>query len=288
MSSKRQIGYEVSDEPRVDQLDVEEAEVIEEEVGQSEELRPSVIQERQAKIDGVHPDAVSTGMSLEDEEKMAAREWEIARTNRRWDKRQESSREARTRGMVESKNAERRYEVATRAASVDPWADPERRDAREQLARAELSQVNREAARLAGELRGWTSAAISRRLAEHVVDGMEMLDAVVRVFEALQQGPGQVLPIDAVERVDEYEVDVEGRVSVLWKPSCAAIAQVGLLEDESGRIKFTSWAKSGKPLVREGDVVRFRSVAKNWYEGRCSVALTGRSRVVFPERKAGL
>jgi hypothetical protein len=105
--------------------------------------------------------------------------------------------------VVEDVNAERRYEVAKRAASVDRWADPNIEDPRAQLSRGQLGEVNR---------------------------------------------------------------------------------QVGLLEDSSGRIKFTSWRKSGQPIVREGERVRLRAVAKNWYEGRCSVALTGKTRVIFPDR----
>ncbi|MDX1744732.1 MAG: hypothetical protein R3324_02245 [Halobacteriales archaeon] len=59
---------------------------------------------------------------------------------------------------------------------------------------------------------------------------------------------------------------------------------VGLVEDSSGRIKFTAGKASEVPLVREGERVRLRSVARNWYRGRVSVALTGWSRVVFPDR----
>ena len=279
MSSKTRIGYEVSqDEQAVADAGVEYDAV------EESELRPSVAQEINAKVDGIAPGSVSQGMSLEDEEKMAAREWEVRRTRVRWDRRQDSDREGRTRSVVEEENAERRYEIGKRAASVDRWADPDIDDPRVQLSRMQLGEVNRQAARLAGELRGWSRAAISRRLAERVVDGVEMLDAVVAVYDELQECGGQVIPISRVERVDEYEVDIEGEVSVLWEPSCAAIRQVGLLEDDSGRIKFTSWRKSGQPLVREGERVRLRAVAKNWYEGRCSVALTGKTLVSFSEQ----
>ncbi|QCC51399.1 DNA-binding protein [Halapricum salinum] len=274
MSSTTRIGYEVSHD---EQQSVEEFEAVEE-----PELRPSVAQEIDAKVDGIAPGTVSRGMSLEDEERMVAREWEVRRTRVRWDRRQDSDREVRTRSVVEDVNAKRRHEIGKRAASVDRWADPDIDDPRVQLSRVQLGEVNRQAARLAGELRGWSRGAISRRLAERVVDGVEMLDAVVAVYDELTECGGQVIPISRVEQVDEYEVDIEGVVSVLWEPSCAAIRQVGLLEDQTGRIKFTSWRKSGQPLVREGERVRLRAVAKNWYEGRCSVALTGKTLVSFP------
>jgi ssDNA-binding replication factor A large subunit len=59
---------------------------------------------------------------------------------------------------------------------------------------------------------------------------------------------------------------------------------VALIADESGKTKFTIWERSFQPMVREGQTVRLRTVKKNWYEGRCSVAVTGWSRIVFPER----
>ncbi|MCU4802386.1 DNA-binding protein [Halobacteria archaeon HArc-gm2] len=252
--------------------------------GDEPELRRSVEQEIQGKVDTNHPDAGRTGLTLEAEEKLAAREWEIERTHERWDSRQESSREARSRRRAGAGNAERRREFERRRAGVDQWADPERVDAREELTQAELSTVNEQAARLAEEHGGLTRAAISRQLAERIADGMDVLDAVVEVIELIRDEAGVIVPIDQIENVDRMEVTVEGRVTQLWTPSSPAIRQVGLIEDESGRTKFTSWVKSDQSMVREGERVRFRAAAKNWYEGRCSIALTGWSEVHFPER----
>ncbi|ELY91957.1 hypothetical protein C485_00400 [Natrinema altunense JCM 12890] len=67
-------------------------------------------------------------------------------------------------------------------------------------------------------------------------------------------------------------------------PSSSAIQQVGLIEDETGRTKFTVWEKSRKTVVREGQTVRFRAIKKNWYQGRCSLAITGCRKIEFPER----
>jgi len=146
-----------------------------------------------------------------------------------------------------------------------------------------LGEVNREAARLAGELPGWSRAAISRLVAQRVVDGEDIVHAVMAVFEALRDAPGQVIPIQSVGEVNRAEVDIEGVVVVLWEPTHQAIAQVGLLEDETGTVKFTVWRKSSQPEVREGECVRMRSVAKSWYQGQVSVALTGRSQLTVLE-----
>jgi ssDNA-binding replication factor A large subunit len=147
-----------------------------------------------------------------------------------------------------------------------------------------LGAVNEEATRLAGELDGLTRAAISRRLAERVDASGSLLSAVVGVVEEAKTARGTVVPIEELEEVYREEVSIEGTVRTLWESSHPSISQVGLIEDESGTVKFTAWTKSRVPLVEEGERVRFRGVKKSWYQGRCSVALTGDSLVEFPEQ----
>jgi len=105
-----------------------------------------------------------------------------------------------------------------------------------------------------------------------------------RWLEELKAAPGAIVPIADVPDVPVGEVTVEGTVQTLWEPSSASIQQVGLIANDSGKIKFTIWERSNQTMVREGQTVRFRAAAKNWYEGRCSIALTGWSRIEFPER----
>jgi hypothetical protein len=243
------------------------------------EGRPSVRQEIHAKVDSNHPDAQRTGLTLEAEERLAAREAEIRRTHQRYDREQKSDREARTMKAARAGSCKRRRIFEKRTGSVDPWADPDREDPRVHLEQAQLGEVNREATRLAGKLPGYSRAAISRLVAQQVVEGVGIMEAVLTVFEALQQAPGQVIPIGVAGEVSRSEVDIEGEVSVLWEPSHSAIAQVGLLEDETGTVKFTVWQKSSQPEIREGECVRMRSVAKSWYQGQVSVALTGWSQL---------
>lgn len=282
MSSQNVLGNEVSEAAHGEHVDLDERDVetLGEEVSEQRfELRPSVEQEIQGKVDTHHPDTRPEGLTLEAEERMTAREWEIGRTHERWTGYETEEREAGTRAVAGEGSIERRREFGKRAASVDPWADPERADPRELLTRRELGAVNREAARVSEELRGWSRAAISRRLAERVADGVDLSSAVMQTFEELQMGPGQVIPIAAVGRVDRQEVDIAGEIIQLWNSEHPAIAQVGLIEDETGTTKFTSWRKSRARVVREGDRVRLRNVAKSWYEGRVSVAVTGWSHV---------
>ncbi|ELZ39196.1 nucleic acid binding OB-fold tRNA/helicase-type [Halorubrum californiense DSM 19288] len=249
-----------------------------------EPLRPNVDLQTQAKVDANHPDAGMSGLSLAAEEKALAREAEKARTRERWDRRQSSDREARTRQVIAAGSHQRRDEFAERRASVDPWADPEQEDPRATLAQDELAAVNQEARRIAANTKGWTDAAVSRQLAARVANGDELVTAVIQVTEQIQEAPGTIIPIEAVSEVARGTVSIAGEWAEDWEPAHPAIQQVGLLEDDTGRIKVTVWRKSGQPRIDEGERVRLVDAATSWYDGRVSVALTGWSRVDFPER----
>jgi hypothetical protein len=248
-------------------------------VDETPELHATVELERQGWIDTEHPETRARGLTLEAEERLEARDWEIERTRARVDRSQTSDREARTRQVAEAVAKEARTDFWRRAASVDPAVDPDRPDPREELSREDLGAVNTEAIRLAPHIDCWSRAALGQALAEHVVEGASLLTASLRVIEETKTSPGVVVPISRIGDVPDSEVSIKGRVKALWKPSHSAIQQVGLIEDESGRTKFTTWVKSGQPLVSEGEWVVLRNVAKSWYQGRVSVALTGWSSV---------
>jgi hypothetical protein len=127
-------------------------------------------------------------------------------------------------------------------------------------------------------------AAVARLLAERVRSGQGLPEAVFETLDEQLEAPGAIIPIAEVPEVDTPEVSVEGEIVELWEPSSHAIQQVGLIADETSKIKFTVWKKSRQTTVREGQRVRFRAAKKNWYQGRCSIALTSHSRFVFPNR----
>ncbi|AUV84610.1 DNA-binding protein (plasmid) [Salinigranum rubrum] len=293
MSSKNVFGNEVSvDEQAFEKAD--EAAVDEdgfEVVDETPEFQATVQMEVQAKVDANHPDGmVDTsderiyGATLEQEERIRAREAELERISAQAELGTQEGREKRTRDIAAKRSAERRAEFQKRAASVNPIADPKRGDPRAELTQEQLAAVNKQSMRLAKKLDGWSRAAIGRRLGEAVVGGKGLMSAVVGVFEELQTAPGTVVPIGKLEDVNRKEVSIEGRVTVLWESSSPAIQQVGLIEDDSGKTKLTSWVASDQPWIEEGERVRIHGAAKNWYNGRVSVALTGWSTVHFPER----
>ncbi|KAB1197450.1 MULTISPECIES: replication factor A [Haloferax] len=72
---------------------------------------------------------------------------------------------------------------------------------------------------------------------------------------------------------DEQWVDVRAKVVDLWEPRSDAIAQVGLLGDESGRMKFVSFTTSELPELEEGKSYALGNVVTDEYQGNFSVKL---------------
>jgi ssDNA-binding replication factor A large subunit len=249
-------------------------------VDETPEFEATVEQETQAKVDANHPDGIADtsedrihGVTLEQEERIQAREAELERISAQAELGTQDGREQRTR------------EVVSELCGRDEPASVERTDPREELTQEELAEVNTQAMRISEEVQGgWVRPVVAKQLAARIKRGQDLTKAVLELAEDLKTAPGAVVPIADVPDIAVSEVTVEGTVQTLWEPSSSAIQQVGLIADDSGKIKFTVWKKSKQTMVREGQTVRFRAAAKNWYEGRCSIALTGWSRIEFPER----
>jgi replication factor A1 len=78
--------------------------------------------------------------------------------------------------------------------------------------------------------------------------------------------------IGSIDTPEEW-IDITAKVVDLWEPRSDSIAQVGLLGDETGRTKFTAWAKSDLPTIEEGDVYHLGNVVTDEYQGQYSVKL---------------
>jgi replication factor A1 len=91
----------------------------------------------------------------------------------------------------------------------------------------------------------------------------------------------------SVEEIDEPEqwVDLTAKVVELWEARSDAVAQVGLLGDETGTVKFTAWAKSDPPTLEEGTVYDFGNLVTDEYEGRFSVKINSTSTVTETDRE---
>ena len=84
-------------------------------------------------------------------------------------------------------------------------------------------------------------------------------------------------------KIDNLKVDqwVNLRVIVkqLWDSTAESINQVGLIADESGAIKFTSWANADMPEVEEGKSYVFKNVVVNEFNDRLQINLNKTSSI---------
>jgi len=277
MTSNNVITEEVKvDEQALEGRTAEQAEEEFEGDAETPQFRPGVEQEIAAKVDANHPEGIReeySHLTLVEAERIKGREAELERISERARMGRQAGREERTRRVVREQCRRHRAEY-------------EERDPRRALSRDELARVNQEADRLTERLDGPTRAAISKSLARRVRDGQDLMEAVFATLEAWRAEPGVPCAIAEVGELPGDEVTIEGEIIELWNPGSGAIEQVGLIADETSKIKFTSWVRSDPRIVQEGDRVRMRSVKVNQYRGRRSVAVTGDSRIVFPERDA--
>jgi replication factor A1 len=99
---------------------------------------------------------------------------------------------------------------------------------------------------------------------------IEELDEEIDVPES--GGGSEEREIAEIDAPEEW-VDLTAKVTQLWEPRSESVAQVGLLGDPSGTIKFTKWATSDLPELGEGSVYRLTNLVTDEYEGRFSVKL---------------
>lgn len=90
--------------------------------------------------------------------------------------------------------------------------------------------------------------------------------------EDIASGGSEAVNVEDIEEEEQW-VDITAKVIELWDPRSDSVAQVGLLGDPTGTIKFTKWAKSELPSLEEGGVYELKNVVTDEYQGRYSVKL---------------
>ena len=96
--------------------------------------------------------------------------------------------------------------------------------------------------------------------------------------EDLSGGTTESAAVADIDSPEEW-LDMTVKVVDLWEPNADSIAQVGLLGDETGTVKFTKWAKSELPELDEGVVYRLEGVVTDEYQGRFSVKLNSATAI---------
>ncbi|MDD3043609.1 MAG: replication protein A [Methanosarcinaceae archaeon] len=78
---------------------------------------------------------------------------------------------------------------------------------------------------------------------------------------------------------DGQWTDVKVKVIQLWEKTHESIAQVGLVGDETGIIKFTKWQNAELPELEQGESYHLRNVLISEYNGRFQIQLNSSSSI---------
>ena len=95
--------------------------------------------------------------------------------------------------------------------------------------------------------------------------------------------PGPSTESPQVNTADISEADrwvsLRGKIVQLWDNDHESIAQVGLIGDETGTIKFTNWQSAELPGVEEGKCYLFSNVISSEWDGRININLNKNSSI---------
>ncbi|MEM1671315.1 MAG: replication protein A [Archaeoglobaceae archaeon] len=87
-------------------------------------------------------------------------------------------------------------------------------------------------------------------------------------------------PLTKISEIEPNKwVSLKAKVIQLWEPNSPAIAQTGLIGDETGTARFVVWAKANKKRLEEGKCYLFERVVIDEFMGLKSVKVTSASEV---------
>ena len=90
--------------------------------------------------------------------------------------------------------------------------------------------------------------------------------------------PAEDASLASIDSSDEW-LSLTAKVIELWEPGHEAIAQVGLIGDETATCKLTIWDSADAPEVAESEVYRFENVVTDEYQGDFGVQVNSVSSI---------
>jgi len=96
--------------------------------------------------------------------------------------------------------------------------------------------------------------------------------------DELGSGGSSSVSVAEIDTPDEW-VDIGVKVVELWDATSEAVGQTGLVGDETGTVKFTSWEKSDVQKLQEGETYRLSNVVTDEFQGRMGVNLNSSTEV---------
>lgn len=84
-------------------------------------------------------------------------------------------------------------------------------------------------------------------------------------------GGNQTVSIADIPQEDGKWINLRAKCSQIWDTVHESMAQVGLIGDETGRVKYTIWKNADLPPLEEGKSYSFENIVTNEWNDRISV-----------------
>jgi replication factor A1 len=107
---------------------------------------------------------------------------------------------------------------------------------------------------------------------------------VGEIMDGEGSGEVQEVQVSEIDDPDQF-VTVEVEVADIWDNDTDVLSQVGLVQDETGRVKFKTWEKSEKPLLTEGQTYRLERVATDEYQGNMEISINSETNVEMIDKE---
>jgi ssDNA-binding replication factor A large subunit len=107
------------------------------------------------------------------------------------------------------------------------------------------------------------------------ISKIEELESEVR---AVQINAAEELKVKDITQKGQW-VDLRIKVLQLWEPTSETISQTGLIGDDTGKIKFTKWARDDLPNLVEGKSYLLKNAVADEFQGKISIKLNRTSKI---------
>ena len=108
--------------------------------------------------------------------------------------------------------------------------------------------------------------------------GVERITGEAAARERLAADVANAVALETIDSDGQW-LDVLVTVDQLWEPNHESMAQVGLVQDSTGKMKFISFETSELPEVEEGASYRLSNVVTDEYDGDYSIKLNSQTEI---------
>ena len=94
------------------------------------------------------------------------------------------------------------------------------------------------------------------------------------------QNANQSVSVADIPKEDGKWLNLRAKCVQIWDSAHESMAQVGLIGDDTGRVKYTIWKNANLPLLEEGKSYSLENIVTNEWQDKISVTFNKTSKIV--------